>query len=473
MSKPDQRARLTSSGAKGSRRRVLLIGGGAREHAIGEALCRDGRVELYVVAHNPNAGLAALAKGFEKADEKDIETIVRLATGWMIEMAVIGLEDPLAVGLPDALESVGIPTVGPTKLAAQVETSKLFLRELMQRHDIPGAVDYKFVTSSEELETFLVGSDRQYALKPVGLTAGKGVRVMGIQLLTCEDAVAYGKTVIQDRIGGVAGILLEERLEGPEFTLQAFVDGSSVVPMPIVKDYKLAYELECGPNTGSMGSYSEPNGLLHFVSEIDRRQAIHVLESVVAALRQEGIVYKGIMYGQFMQTANGARLVEINARFGDPEGINVLALLESDFLSVCDAICGGTLDRTPIRFASKATVCKYITPPGYPDVPKLNEPIFLDLPAISAVGVKVFFAKVHPKGGHYLTTSSRSIALLGVADTVEAAHQLVERALEFATGGKHHYHVRHDIGTRALIESAVVPRDTSRQRTPPRAFAEA
>ena len=433
-------------------RRLLLIGGGAREHALGEAMCRDSRAELFVFAHNRNPGLHKLASEFELGDERDVDHIVKWAKSRRIAFAVIGLEDPLAVGVPDALQGSGIPTVGPVRAAAQLETSKLFLRELMQRHKIRGNADYLFITDAAQLEYHLTHSTRQFALKPVGLTAGKGVKVMGVQLTSVTDAIEYGKSVITDRIGGVAGLLLEERLEGAEFTLQAFVDGDTVKAMPLVKDYKLSEAGDEGENTGSMGSYSQRDGSLDFLGPNDRGEAVQILEDVVAALHSEGTVYQGIMYGQFMKTRVGIKLVEINARFGDPEAINVLSVLRTSFVDVCDAILRRTLGELRVDFESNATVCKYVTPRGYPTKPVLGQPIRLNLPEIEKRGVKAFFAKVEAVGeGQYLTTPSRSIALLGTGDSVEEAHNRVEEALRFVSGD---YHLRHDIGTKALIDRA-------------------
>jgi phosphoribosylamine---glycine ligase len=437
---------------RGNQRRVLLVGAGAREHAIGEALCASGRAELYVFAHNDNPGLKRLAKVYRLGKETNAKAIRDFAIENAVDLAVMGLEDPLAVGAPDVLIAAGIPTIGPVKAAAQLETSKLFLRDLMREHQLRGSVEYEYVTDVARLEHVLRTSGREFALKPVGLTAGKGVQVMGVQLESADKAVEYGKSVIQHQVGGTAGILLEERLEGPEFTLQAFVDKYSVKTLPLVKDYKLAYDGDTGPNTGSMGSYSRADGSLAFVEDGERREAAEILESVVRSVRSAGIVYRGIIYGQFMKTRAGLKLIEINARFGDPEAINVLSVLETDFLEVCEAIVTDRLSALPLRFKQAATVCKYITPPEYPTNPRIGSPIALEEKAIRDLGVLIFFAKVDGEDGRYFTTSSRSIALVGIGPTVEDAHVRVEDAFRHVMG---EHHSRHDIGTRKLTEEAV------------------
>src|SRR5918911_2086449 len=204
--------------------KVLLVGGGAREHAIAEALCREGRAELHVVAESDNPGLKRLARGYTRHDECDAQWIARWAHEQAMEFAFVGPEEPLNAGVPDALRDAGVPTVGPSAAAARLETSKRFTRELMDRHRIAGAVEHHYFTDPDALARFLHTSGREWAIKPVGLTAGKGVRVMGVQLHSVDEAAEYGRLVIAEAIGGTPGVVVEERLGGGEFTLQAFVD---------------------------------------------------------------------------------------------------------------------------------------------------------------------------------------------------------------------------------------------------------
>jgi len=424
-------------------KRILLVGGGAREHAIAEALCRKGDVRLFVVASNYNPGLSSLAQLLVRHDEMDTGFIKDWAQRQDIDFAVVGWEDPLAIGLSDILAEIDIPTVGPSEAAARLETSKLFTRDLMRRHDIAGQVEYRYISDIYSLREYLSSTTKQFALKPVGLTAGKGVRVMGVQLGSLAEAIAYGEKIIRDKIGGVAGLIVEERMVGPEFTLQTFVDGKTVLAMPLVRDFKCALEGDQGPNTGGMGSYSQPDGLLSYVTKQQRDEAVDIIQHIVDALCSEGIAYCGILYGQFMVTPKGIKLIEINARFGDPEAMNVLPLLENDLVEICQAILTGSLHSVHLRFRPMATVCKYITPLGYGIQPRVGLPLSLDVSRIESLGVKVYFAKLDRKDGVLLTTTSRAVALLGIADSIPQAEATIEEALQYVEGD---FHVRHDIG---------------------------
>ncbi len=425
--------------------RVLLLGGGAREHVIGAAIARSRDTDLYTISHNFNPGLERLSRQFVIWDEGDVEWVANWAQANAITLAVVGLEDPLALGVSDALWAVGVPTVGPKHAPAQLEASKLYTRELMLRHRIAGSVAFHYFSDPDVLSAFLAASEEQWALKPVGLTAGQGVKLMGEHLQTIDEAIAYGRRVIAERIGGTAGIVLEELLTGPEFTLQCFVDGTAVLPMPLVRDYKRAFDGDRGPNTGSMGSYSLASGLLPFVDGARRDEALSILRHINRALVEEGHLYQGIMYGQFIMTPRGLRLIEINARFGDPEAINVLPLLENDFVEVCQAITTRSLSTVSLRFKPKATVCKYLTPPGYGVEPQIGVPIMVDEEAVSGLGVELFFAKVEKQDANLVTTRSRTVALLGIGETPQEAEAAVEDAAPHVRG-QTQLHMRHDIG---------------------------
>jgi phosphoribosylamine--glycine ligase len=428
--------------------RVLAVGGGGREHAIVRALY-DGGAEIYTAMKNRNPGIARASKDFELIKETDVEKVVDFAVRSKVEMAVIGPEAPLEVGLVDALESEGIGCVGASKDAARIETSKSFMRNLMRDHAIEGNLDFAVFDSYPEAKEYVMDYSGELAVKPVGLTGGKGVKIQGEHLLTKEAVLEYVKEILDKGIGGGA-VVLEERGKGEEFTLQAFCDGRTVVPMPVVQDHKRAYEGDRGPNTGGMGSYSMADHSLPFMTQEEYEGAMDIMAKTVTAMREEGCPYVGVLYGQFMLTRKGPRVIEYNARFGDPEAMNVLPILTSNFLDICEHIVDGRLASSKTSFAKKATVCKYVVPEGYGTKSKAGLPIKVDEKAIDAEGVWLYYAAVNEEEGRIFTTTSRSLAIVGVEDTIEAAEEACERGLSHVGGEA--IAVRHDIGKPDLIQ---------------------
>ncbi len=430
--------------------KVLAVGGGGREHAAVEALHRSGS-ELYCVMKNANPGIVARAEKHLLCDEKDIDKVVSFAKENGVELAFIGPEAPLGVGIVDALESAGIRCASPTKDAARIETSKSFMRELVEKHGIAGNLSFASFDNAEDAEAYLKGIDHEIVVKPVGLTGGKGVKVQGEHLHSFEETMEYIREIFDGNIGG-AGVILEERAVGEEFTQMVFSDGKHIVPMPLVQDHKRAYEGDVGPNTGGMGSYTDSDHLLPFVSEEDRKKALDIVQSIIDALAEEGCPYRGVMYGQFMLTVDGPKIIEINARFGDPEAMNVLTVLKSNFEDVCYRMATGTLDGDA-AFSDEATVCKYVVPKGYGVKSESGHEISVDEDAIRDCGAVAYYANVDMKDGKLVTGTSRSIGVVGVGSSIEEAERNCEKALE-------HVHcdavfVRHDIGTRELVQRRV------------------
>lgn len=431
--------------------RVLAVGGGAREHAIVSALARSG-ADVFVCMKNSNPGIARLAKGLALVDETDVAKVVGHARGWGVELAVVGPEAPLEVGLADALESAGIPTASPRRAAARIETSKSFMRNLMERHRVKGAVRFCEAETTDDVPAALDELGTEVVVKPVGLTGGKGVKVFGEHMMTREDVFAYADEIVSKRIGGGAKMVIEEKLVGEEFTVQAFCDGRKVVPMPAVQDHKRAYEGDKGPNTGGMGSYSQADGLLPFLRRGDYDAAVSIMSDTLAALREDGSEYRGTLYGQFMVTKDGPKVIEFNARFGDPEAMNVLSLLDSDFTGICDGMAGGDLAGCEVRFARKASVCKYVVPQGYGSKPLAGEEIRVDERAIAAAGALLYYANVNEKDGKVYTTTSRAVGVVGVADGLEEAERVAEEGVRHVAGK---VFVRHDIGKRGMLDAKV------------------
>ncbi|HET7324880.1 MAG TPA: phosphoribosylamine--glycine ligase [Halococcus sp.] len=417
---------------------VLLVGGGGREHAIARALA-DTDADLYACAENRNPGIASLAAGFETLDTTTPQAVVAYAEEVGATLAVIGPETPLQAGVADALDSAGIYPFGPTAESARIETDKAFQRRFMRENEISGCPAFETFDDTERACAYIDESEEDLVVKPAGLTGGKGVRVIGEQVAP-EEAKEYLRDSDYDRV------VLEERLVGEEFTVQALVANGSVRATPAVQDHKRAYEGDEGPNTGGMGSYSDSARELPFMTGEEYRAAVEIIKETVAAL--DG--YVGVLYGQFMLTADGPKVVEFNARFGDPEAMNTLPVLETDFLSVLTAARDG--DTLPeLSFAPQATVCKYAVPAGYPDDPDAGTRVEID--PESAGEALLFYASVDEREDGIYTTTSRAFAVVGVADTIEAAEEIAETAL--ADAGIEGLRVRHDIGTSDLVASRV------------------
>ncbi len=422
--------------------RWLIVGGGAREHAIGVALARAG-AELVVASPNANPGLDRLARATVRCDATDGAKIGEFARSSGAQAAAIGPEAPLAAGVADVLRGAELPTVGPGADGARIESSKLFCRELLARHGVPGQPRFAAPASVDDVDPQLAAFDRPLVVKPSGLTSGKGVWVEGSDFTDRKDAAIYAKSVLVQ--GG--GVVFEEKLDGEEFSLMAFVTDSGVFPMPAVQDFKRALEGDQGGNTGGMGSYSQRDHLLPFLPAADRNRALEILTRSVAALRAEGIPYRGILYGGFMLTAEGPRLLEFNARFGDPEGINALTLYEpGDFSELLLGVATGRVDPNLLQFRLRSTVVKYVVPPGYGSRAQAGGLLTLDEAAIEDEGVHVLFGSVEAAGPATVRLgTSRGLALVGEASAIHEAGTRVEAALAHLHGA---FYVRHDIGTK-------------------------
>jgi phosphoribosylamine--glycine ligase len=420
--------------------KILVVGGGGREHAIAAALARNTTTEVFSVMAKRNPGIDALAKDVLISKETEVSRIVAYAKEKGLDFAFIGPEAPLEAGIVDALEGAGIPCVGPGRSAARIETDKAFCRDMMEQNAIDGCPEYRVFHDTGEAEEFIRNYEGDLVVKPIGLTGGKGVRIMGEQV-DRNGAIEYVRSLKGEAV-------IEERLRGEEFTLQAFVDGTHLVPMPLVQDHKRAFEGDIGLNTGGMGSYSMPDHMLPFVTKADYNKAIAIMKAAVAAMERSGQPYKGILYGQFMNTKEGPKVIEFNARFGDPEAMNVLSILTSDLSEIVHHIAEGTLMPSHVSFDAQATVCKYLVPEGYPEAPRAGDVITLG-PHRDAL---LYYANVEKRDADLVTLTSRTLAFVGIGETLEHAEQAAEQAASEVKGKVRH---RRDIGTNALLEKRI------------------
>ena len=427
----------------------LVIGSGAREHIIAEKLSSSGS-SIYSILTNLNPGILKLSHSTHLVDnyhsEKSKKAILGFAQKKSIDCVVVGPEDPLANGYSDIFWKKGIPVVGPTQILAQIESSKGFTRDLLMKYDIDASPDFKRFSSLNGASEFMDKLGREFVIKFDGLMGGKGVKLSGEHLASKKEALEYCKEIISS----LGTFVIEEKIFGEEFSLMSFCDGITTSHMPAVQDHKRAYEGDTGPNTGGMGSYTDSNHSLPFLKEQDIIVAQETNERVLRSLKDHtGQGYKGILYGGFMVTSSGVKLIEYNARFGDPEAMNLLALLESDFAKVCSDIANGTLSQ--VNFRKEASVCKYVVPLGYGSNPRKDTTLLIDNQFSKTSDL--YYAAVNLLDGKIATTSSRAAALVSCADTIKKAEEKCEKALTYITGDN--IYVRHDIAKPDLINKRI------------------
>jgi phosphoribosylamine--glycine ligase len=418
--------------------KIGSIGCDGRTTALESALRANPEVQIFRLSNWKGVGASA----------NPLEEVRTRALELKPDFVVVGPEEPLAEGVVDMLQKLGIPCVGPTQKLAQLESSKAFTRNLVDEFGISGNPEYRVFHSMNGIKEYIKSLDG-YVVKPDGLTGGKGVQVSDVHLFSLDQALIYCASILESH----SSVMIEEKLDGEEFSLMSFCDGDHVIDMIPVQDHKRRFEGDSGPNTGGMGSYSCEDGSLPFLTPLILAEASDINKKVGNALKlKTGQPYKGILYGGFMVTAKGLRLLEYNARFGDPETMNVISVLETDLAEIFRAIIDGTLNKVNVKFSRKATVCKYLVPEGYPDSPVKNVPIDLsDLPADSK-NVRSFHASIEKRGDSYFLTGSRALAVVGIGRNLDEAEEHAERAAMAVIGPVEH---RKDIGTHSLVNQRI------------------
>lgn len=419
--------------------RILVIGGGGREHTLVWKLAMSPRVEkIYCIPGNPGISQIAECVDLNLADN---QALVDFATNNQIDLTVVGPELPLANGIVDAFDKQGLKIFGPTQAAAELEGSKAFAKELMKKYQIPTA-NFEVFTDAKSAKDYIVQLGAPVVVKADGLAAGKGVVVA----MSLDEALAAVDMIMRDQAFGLAGsrVVIEEYLTGEEASLLAFTDGYTVVPMISAQDHKRAFDGDQGPNTGGMGTYAPAPVVTADILEQIKQQ---VLQPTVDAMRAEGRIYRGCLYAGLMINENGPKVIEFNARFGDPETQVVLPLLASDLVTVMEACVDGKLADIEVSWEEKAAVCVVMAAGGYPGGYAKGDAI-TGIAAAEQHGALVFQAGTALKEDTLITNGGRVLGVTATAptilDAVEKAYHAVKE-IKFID-----MHYRTDIAHRAI-----------------------
>ena len=411
---------------------VLVIGSGGREHAIVEALKRSPKATKFYAAPG-NAGIAELAECVAIKDT-EVEKLVEFAKSHNVELTVVGPEAALAVGVVDRFREEGLKIFGPTKAAAEIEASKDFAKRLMVKYDVPTAA-YATFTDFEEAMAYVRKGSLPTVLKYDGLAAGKGVVIAE----TMEEAEATLRDMLFDTKFGEGRVVIEEFLTGEEFSLMCFVAGNKICPMPVAQDHKRAYDNDEGPNTGGMGAYTE----LPFITAEDHAYAMqNIMQRVADAMVEEGVPFTGVLYGGLMKTPNGIKVIEFNARFGDPETEVVLPRLQSDAVDVFMAVANNEQPTT--EWSKEATLGIVLASKGYPGSYDKG----FAIRGTERVDAKIFHMGTARKDGELVTAGGRVMIVVASAPSLEEA--LTKARKEIANIECDNLFHRTDIGAKAF-----------------------
>ena len=419
---------------------ILVIGSGGREHTLAWKLAQSPKADkIYALPGNP--GMADVAMCVEGIAITDNASIVDFAQKHAIGLVVVGPEVPLTNGLVDAVTAAGIKAFGPTQAAAQIEGSKAFSKSLMKKYGIPTA-KYEVFTEADAAREYIRKEGAPIVIKADGLAAGKGV----IVAMTEDEALQAVADIMEDKEFGNAGsrVVIEEFMEGEEASLLCFTDGKTICPMISSQDHKRAYDGDKGPNTGGMGTYA-PAPVM--TDKMVQETYDKILLPTIQAMEKEGKPYKGCLYAGLMITADGPKVVEFNARFGDPETQVVLPLLNSDLVDIMVACADGTLDEQQVEWAKEAAVCVVMAAGGYPKAYNKGDAI-TGLDDAKAAGCQVFHAGTAHKNGQIVTDGGRVLGVVAKAADVRAAVDKAYAGVEKIAFKDAFY--RKDIAHRAL-----------------------
>ena len=430
--------------------KFLIVGSGGRESIFAERLIEDSILYAFVSHANPTIlGCVEKSNGeYTIADINNPAAVAEFACQHKIDYAFVNADDPLANGVVDELLKNNIKAIGGTKAATRIEWDKIYAMNIMAAICPEWTPFHKIIANQEELEQAIrefQEKDIPLAVKPQGLTGGKGVKVMPQHLDSYQDASNYASQLLNDR--PIEKVLLVERLNGIEFTIMGLTDGSHLVMAPASYDYPFRLEQDVGPGTGGMGCFTGSDKRLLFMTNKDWRDCQAIMTRVIDNMRDNQLLFNGVLNGGFFKTAKGIRFMEFNSRFGDPEALNILSLLKGSFSKLLIAMFDKTLGQVKCRFINKASVIKYLVAKEYPDSSPAALRFRVNEQAIEDMGVKLYFASCIKVGDSLYETlkKSRVLALVATAARVEEAASRIDKAIDMHIDGELEY--RRDIGS--------------------------
>jgi len=456
--------------------KFMIVGSGAREHAIAENAKGCG-YEIYAATSIRNPGLLETCKEIIICDILNGDSVVKAAKSVKPDVIFIGSEESLFAGVSDALRKEGFFVIGASKATADIEKSKGFMRRLMEKHGLYGRLRFKTFSNIEEASRYIDEYAGSVAIKPTRQAGGKGVKVIAdLQAYLKDEKSAAKKRHVSDIVDQNLSqdledpILIEERVEGIEYTLQCFTDGKNIVPLKIVQDHPHAFVEDIGPETGGMGSISGNENNLPFLTDDDYKTSYDIVENVVKAIKKEtGESYFGVLSGQFMLTDKwGPTVIEFYSRLGDPETVNVMPQLKN-FNEIVEGMHSGSLKGVQADFEQRSTVVKIVAPKGYPNNRELGKghEVNINMDLLRKTGANVYFGSVYENNGKIFTGGSRALEVFAQSDSIVEANKMVERAIGCINSNWKLFH-RKDIGTQALIDKrkdqANLARDIFRYR---------
>lgn len=435
--------------------RFLLVGGGGRESAFALRLVDDASVSAFITHKNPTVVecVARTQGALRIGDVCDAEAVARFARSNRIDYAFVSADDPLAHGVVDALLGAGVRTIGATRDAARIEWDKIYAMRLMEKVAPEFTPGYEVIGNPAQLPGALERFEQrghEVAVKPQGLTGGKGVKVMPEHLADYAECREYAEQLFARRPD--EQVLLVEKLNGVEFTIMGLTDGHNLVLSPASYDYPFRFENDTGPGTGGMGCFTAAGKKLPFLTDSDMRDCETIMQRVLDRMAREGRRFNGVLNGGFFKTGKGIRFMEFNSRFGDPEGLNILTVLKSSFAGLLESMWAGQLSGRKAEFIKQASVIKYLVAREYPAPSPSTTDFRIDVQAVREASVSVFFGACEHLGRDRYRTlgSSRVLALGATAADVPAASDRINAVIDRHVEGD--LECRRDIGSQADID---------------------